>query len=151
MLAATALPYSYAERQLAKDICQALGIPYLAPAPHENPACLSTWSVRELQDIYARNGGTVTARYVTRGGLSDGSTYDVIELLLTVDLGDLGPVVVVTDWDPADEAHGWKLPVVQARTAGRDCDVCGAPADASGCRVPVHRPGSPCTVDYRAI
>lgn len=109
---------SPAEYHLVKTVRDALGLP-----PHgtlradESPTCLSVWSVRELQDIYARNGGTVTARPVTRGGLSDGSTYNVTELVLTVDLGDLGPIVIVTDWDPTDEAHGWGLPVVQAVAA----------------------------------
>lgn len=142
---------SPAEYHLAKDIRAALGLPFRTPNADENPACLSMWSIRELQDIYARNGGTVVARPVTRGGLSDGSTYDVIEMVLTIDLGSLGVVAVVTDWDPADEAYGFALPVVQARQIGPECPVCAAPADASGHRIPAHRPGSPCTVDYRAI
>lgn len=33
----------------------------------------------------------------------------------------------------------------------RECPTCGAPADETGYRIPVHRPDSPCTVDYRAI
>lgn len=32
-----------------------------------------------------------------------------------------------------------------------ECPTCGAPADETGTRIPEHRPGSPCTVDYRAI
>jgi hypothetical protein len=142
---------SPAEYQLAKDIRAALGLPFRTPNADENAACLSVWSIRELQDVYARNGGTVTARPVTRGGLSDGSTYDVTELVLTIDLGGLGTVTVVTDWDPVDEAHGFALPVVQVRRIGPECPVCSAPADASGHRIPDHRPGSPCTADYRPI
>jgi hypothetical protein len=116
------------------------------------------WSLRELQDIYARNGGTVTGRPVTRGCLSDGSTYDVTELVLAIDLGHLGTAVVVTDWDPADEVYGFALPIVQALAVRDDderpaseCTTCGAPADKTGASRPEHRVGSPCTVDYRAI
>lgn len=35
--------------------------------------------------------------------------------------------------------------------AAVECPTCGAPADETGTRIPEHRPGSPCTVDYRAI
>lgn len=34
---------------------------------------------------------------------------------------------------------------------GDECPVCGAPADATGTSIPEHRPGSPCTVDYRPV
>jgi|GEM_PF-6317536 len=32
-----------------------------------------------------------------------------------------------------------------------ECPTCGAPADETSTRIPEHRPGSPCTVDYRAV
>lgn len=32
-----------------------------------------------------------------------------------------------------------------------ECPTCGAPADETGTRIPEHRPGSPCTVDYRPV
>lgn len=32
-----------------------------------------------------------------------------------------------------------------------ECPTCGAPADETGTRIPEHRPGSPCAVDYRAV
>jgi hypothetical protein len=69
-----------AETQLAAQIHRALGFRYIAPtlSPHESATCVTVWSCRELDDVYARVGGTVTARPVTRR-TSDGDHYDVIE------------------------------------------------------------------------
>lgn len=114
--AATSQTTTPDEDQLALQVRTALGFRYIPRAlgPEENPTCLTVWSVRELQDVYAHVGGTVTVRPVTR--LFDGGTYDVIEVVLSAELDGIGTVAVVTEWNPADEAHGFALPVIQAST-----------------------------------
>lgn len=103
-----------AETQLATAISRALGHNRTHTiAPDENAACLTLWSIRELQDAYDRIGGTVTARTVTRL-YSGGVTAPCIEIVLTADLDGIGPVALNTDWDPADEAYGLGLSVIQA-------------------------------------
>lgn len=58
---------------------------------------------------------------------------------------DLDQVAKWPDWlRDLVEQHRPAIP-------GRDCPTCGAPADETGTRIPEHRPGSPCTVDYRAV
>jgi hypothetical protein len=116
MLTATAPRITPDEAQLAKRVREALG-PYAPPAlgADENAACVTVWSVRELQDVYARVGGTVAARQVVRR--FEDAAYTVIELLLVAELDGIGTVAVNTDWDPADEPHGFTLPVVQAAAA----------------------------------
>lgn len=39
----------------------------------------------------------------------------------------------------------------QTADGQRECPTCGASADKTGIRIPEHRPGSPCTVDYRPL
>lgn len=104
-----------AETALSEQVRRALGFRYIARdlAPDENATCVSVWSIRELQDVYAHiGGGTTTARPVTRR-FSDG-TFDAIEVTLAADLPDIGNVSVVTDWCPAHELHGFDLPVIRA-------------------------------------
>jgi hypothetical protein len=58
----------------------------------------------------------------------------------------------VTDWHLKQVRPD--LPIrgeEEAEEPGRECPTCGAPADEAGVSIPEHRPGSPCTVDYRAI
>jgi hypothetical protein len=101
---------------LAAKVRTALGLPHFpAPRPEydETDARVLVWSIRELEDVYARTGGTVTARereYTLYGDI----TYPAIEVTVTVDLEGLGPVQVFTDWEPAAEVHGLGLSVVQA-------------------------------------
>lgn len=99
---------------LATQVRTALGRPNaLVTEPGESDTRVSVWSVRELEDLFARFGGTVTASPAVRL-LSDGSTFGVIEVTATFDLASLGPVQVFTDWVPADEAYALRLPVIQA-------------------------------------
>lgn len=99
---------------IAAQVRAALGRPNaLVTEPGESDTRVSVWSVRELEDLFARFGGTVTASPAVRL-LSDGTTFEVIEVATSFDLPDLGPVEVFTDWVPADEAYALHLPVIQA-------------------------------------
>lgn len=107
-----------AEAALVSTVRNALGLPgYGPPRPEagETPTRVSMWSVRELQDVYARVGGTVTIRQVERP-YSCG-TFTTHEITVTVTLPDVGEVQVFTDWDP--EEGCLDLPVIQALTAPR--------------------------------
>lgn len=94
----------------------ALGLRHLhAPRPElgETSTRLCVWSVRELDAIHGHASGTVTARQVERT-ITDGSPYTVIEVTVTVDVPNVGPVEVFTDWEPAAELYGLALPVIRA-------------------------------------
>lgn len=104
---------------LAAKVCAALGLHHSwKPCPEfgETATRFCVWSVRELQDVYARVGGTVTAQQVERT-LSDGDRYTITEVTVTVDIPDVGSVQVFTDWDPADEGYGYDLPVIRTAAA----------------------------------
>jgi hypothetical protein len=102
---------------LAARVRTALGLPATYPAPRlefdETETRVSVWDVRQLNDVFAHVGGTVAAAQV-ECTLSDDTTYTVIRVTVTVDLAGVGAVEVFTDWDPADEAHGFALPVIVA-------------------------------------
>lgn len=103
-----------ARAALASAVRTALGMPAFAPRMEvgETETRISVWSVRELQDVFARVGGTVTARQVERP-FSCG-TFATTEVAITVDLPGLGEVEVFTDWDPADEQYATSLSVIRA-------------------------------------
>lgn len=105
--------------RLADKVRAALGRYVTAtvrPDEGETPIRRLVWSVRELDEIFARVGGVVAIQSVERTG-SD-SVYTVMEVTITMTLpGIAWPVQVFTDWDPADELHGIALPVIQAVTA----------------------------------
>lgn len=104
-----------ASERLAAKVRTALGLAGF-PAPvaeaGETERRVCVWSVRELQDVFARVGGTVTARSVERT-VSDGTTFTAREVTVTVTLPGVGEVQVFTDWDPADEGYGFALPVIR--------------------------------------
>ena len=103
-------------RERAAKVGKALGFRYgWKPRPDfdETVTRVCVWSVRELDTMFARVGGTVTAQQVERT-LSDGDTYTVTEVTITVDLPGIGTIEVFTDWDPADEGYGYDLPVIRA-------------------------------------
>ncbi|MCR8574704.1 hypothetical protein [Streptomyces sp. Isolate_219] len=105
---------------LSAHLRDALGMRHLpAPRPEigETDTRRCVWSVRELDDVYAHAGGTVTARQVERT-IPDGSPYAVIEVTVTVTVPNVGTVEVFTDWGPAEEPHGLALPVIRALSAG---------------------------------
>ncbi|MFI5525008.1 hypothetical protein [Streptomyces platensis] len=96
-------------------ISATLGLPTWNPRPElgETTTRIVVWSLRELDLIHTRTGGTVTARQIERAS-SDGSPCAVIEVTVTVDVPGVGPVEVVTDWEPAAEVYGLALPVICA-------------------------------------
>ncbi|QXE39645.1 hypothetical protein KQY30_24845 [Streptomyces sp. GMY02] len=59
------------------------------------------WSIRELDHLFQTHGGTVTVT---------AATATTVTLTLTAPNGR----VVSTDWDPAAELHGLRLPVYRA-------------------------------------
>ncbi|MCM8552298.1 hypothetical protein [Streptomyces sp. STCH 565 A] len=75
------------------------------PRPHtgETPTRVNAWDQHELNDFYERLGGTATSRQTDDGTL---------EITLTVQVPDVGPVQIVTDWDAP--AGGHDLPLMQA-------------------------------------
>jgi hypothetical protein len=102
------------------------------------------WSQLELNDLYERVGGAVTSRPVVRTA-SDGSTWTDEEITVTVDVPGVGPVEATTDWceDLAKYGARHELPLTRTLPALPECPYCGAPADASGCRIPQHDPRCP--------
>lgn len=102
-----------AER-LAAKVREALGLPgYGAPIEEagETARRVSMWSQDELNAVYERVGGTVTARTVQRT-CSTGLTWSVTEITVTVDLPGIGTVEAFTDW--CEEYGGRDLPVMRA-------------------------------------
>jgi hypothetical protein len=76
----------------------------------ETATSLTMWSQHELNTVYERVGGTVTTRIVERT-CSTGSTWKATEITLTVEVDDIGPVTISTDWD--EESGGRDLPLMQ--------------------------------------
>lgn len=103
-------------KRLADRVRKALGRYITAdvrPDEGETPVRRMVWSVRELDDVFSRAGGAVSVRQVERT-FSDG-TYTAMEVTVTVTLpGIAWPVQVFTDWNPAEEPHGFALPVIGA-------------------------------------
>jgi len=103
-------------QRLADRVRKALGryVTAVRPDEGETPVRRLVWSIRELDELYTRHGGTVKVRQVERT-VSDGGVYAVMEVTVTVTLpGIAWPVEIVTDWDPADEGYGFGLPVIRA-------------------------------------
>lgn len=107
------------KQAIAAQVRRALGFRF-SGAPKldldETATRVSVWCVRTLNDVFARVGGTVTARQAERT-LSDGSTYMVTEVTLTTALPEVGEVQAFTDWEPAEEPHGFGLPLIAAINA----------------------------------
>ncbi|CAL9367313.1 hypothetical protein [Streptomyces sp. enrichment culture] len=96
-----------AQAQMTDRVRAYLGYsPSWAPRTHlgETVTRLTAWDQHELNALYERVGGTVTSRQVTEG--------DTLEITLTVQVPDVGPVEIVTDWDAP--AGGHDLPLMRA-------------------------------------
>lgn len=103
-----------AEGERIAKVNRALGFSaHSMPQPHlgETATSLTMWSQHELNTLYERVGGTVTARIVERT-CSTGSTWQATEITVTVYVDGVGPVTVSTDWD--EESGGRDLPLMQA-------------------------------------
>lgn len=102
-----------AEAELSTRVRDALGLRgYGQPRTEEGETArrVLLWSQDELNAVYERVGGTVTARTVRRTG-SD-TTWDATEITVTVDLPGIGTVEAFTDW--YEEYGGRDLPLMQA-------------------------------------
>lgn len=102
--------------KFSKLVRDALGLPgYPMPDTDggETTNKVSLWSVRELNAVYERVGGTVTAREVSRNN-GCGEWYTETELKIEVNLPGVGWVYAFTGWDPAEETYSLTLPVVLA-------------------------------------
>lgn len=105
--------FAAAEREQVAKVVRALGIRAdWKPNKHlgDTPTHITMWTQAELNDVYERTGGTVTAREVQRISGS-GSTWAATEITLTVDVPGVGYVELVTDWD--EPTGGRDLPVMQ--------------------------------------
>lgn len=106
-------------KQLADRVRTALGRYITAevrPDDGETPIRRLVWSVRELDDVFSRVGGAVTVRQVER--IDQDGEYAVMEVTVTMTLpGVAWPVEAFTDWNPAEEGHGFALGVVRALNA----------------------------------
>lgn len=110
------------ERELAAKVGKALGFrsgwqprAYLG----ETATYLLVWSQMELNDLFLRVGGTVTARQVERSTSDGSATWTATEITLTVVVPGVGPVELATDIED-DPEHGYRtdVPVVAvARSA----------------------------------
>jgi hypothetical protein len=103
--------FAKAERELAAKVGQAIGLrPGWQPRGSlgETPTVIYQWTQRELNDVFERVGGTVTARKVERS--TSAGTWPATEITLTTEVPGVGPVRVVTDWD--EESGGHDLPVM---------------------------------------
>ncbi|MFB7589355.1 hypothetical protein [Streptomyces sp. NPDC056169] len=110
---ATLTSHPTARTLLATRVRRALGLRGSLTLQHdETPTRVTVWSLHELQDVYARVGGTVTLTQATRT-VSDGTEYTVIETTLTTQLPGLAIAEITTDWDPHTELDGYGLPVIR--------------------------------------
>ncbi|MET9150047.1 hypothetical protein ABZX82_02010 [Streptomyces griseoflavus] len=110
----TAILLAHAKLTLADRVRAALGMPgrRMIEAEGETARRVSMWSQHELNAVYERVGGTVTTRTVQRSTHDGESTWDAIEITVTVDLPGIGTVEIFTDWD--EETGGRDLPLMQA-------------------------------------
>ena len=101
------------DQDLSAKVRTALGMPRFGPARDDNESetRLCMWDQADLNTVYERVGGTVTARTVERSVLH-GSTWQATEITVTVDLPGIGHVEVFTDW--YEETGGRELPLMQA-------------------------------------
>ena len=102
----------------------------------ETATHLTTWSQMELNDLYERVGGTVSARQVERS-TSDGTTWTATEVTVTVHVEGVGPVEISTDIED-DPQHGYRtdVPVVAVaryQSAAAHCQHLAAQGDYEGC------------------
>lgn len=108
------------QRELAAKVGAALGFRG-GCQPREDLGETATrhivWSQVELNDVFERVGGTVTARRVERRTSDSSSTWTATELTLTVNLPDIGAVQVATDLEEESEVYPTDLPVVRAARA----------------------------------
>jgi hypothetical protein len=102
------------DEELARRVRDALGLRHWKPnADHgETETRLILWSQLELNDVYERVGGTVTTRTVQRTSCDGDSTWAATEITVTVEVPDVGPVTISTDW--YEEYGGRDLPLMQA-------------------------------------
>ncbi|OQQ13003.1 hypothetical protein B0675_40000 [Streptomyces sp. M41(2017)] len=109
------------QRELAAKVGKALGFRG-SYQPREDLGETATrhivWSQVELNAIFERVGGTVTARHVERSTSDGSSTWMAIELILTVNVQGVGPVQVTTDLEEESAVYPTDLPVVRAAMAG---------------------------------
>ncbi|WP_042174642.1 hypothetical protein [Streptomyces sp. NBRC 110035] len=110
----TAILLAHAQLTLAAQVRTALGMPgrHMREDEGETARRVSLWSQHELNALYERVGGTVTTRTVQRSTHGGESTWEALEITLTVDLPGIGTVEIFTDWD--EETGGYDLPVMQA-------------------------------------
>lgn len=107
-------------QRLADRVRTALGryiTTQVRPDDGETPVRRQVWSVRELDELYTRTGGAVTVRPVEQHS-PDGDAYTVMEVTVTMTLpGIAWPVEIFAQWEPAEEPHGFALPVIRALNA----------------------------------
>ncbi|MEZ7005608.1 hypothetical protein [Streptomyces sp. AD55] len=106
--------HAHAEADRVAKVNKALGFStHSIPSPFlgETATSLTMWSQHELNTVYERVGGAITTRTVQRTSHSGESTWDAIEITLTVQVPGVGPVKVSTDWD--EESGGHDLPLVR--------------------------------------
>jgi hypothetical protein len=70
------------------------------------------WSQVELNDVFERVGGSVTARQVERSTSGSDTPWVATELILTVDVPGVGPVQISTDLETESAVYPTDLPVV---------------------------------------
>lgn len=104
------------DRKAVAAIRRLLGTPLWEPRPElgETLTRRFLWSQRELNDVYERHGGTVTARPVPQPGTP--SAQPVMEITVTVPVDGTRPVEFVTEWDGdwARDSRPGELPLVRA-------------------------------------
>lgn len=108
------------QRELAAKVGEVFGFRSgWKPRPElgETATRLTAWSQVELNAIFERVGGTATSREVQRSTSDGSSTWMAIELILTVNLPDIGPVQVSTDLEEESAVYPTNLPVVEAALA----------------------------------
>ncbi|MGW2841920.1 hypothetical protein ACWCWD_29545 [Streptomyces sp. NPDC001493] len=101
-----------ATRELAAKVRHALGLRSARIIDGETATSVSVWSQQELNAIYERAGGVVTARTVQRTW--SGGTFPAVEITVTATLPGIGTVQIATDWD--EDSGGHNLPVMNAIT-----------------------------------
>ncbi|MEU7377651.1 hypothetical protein [Streptomyces albidoflavus] len=93
--------------RLIEQVRRSLGLPAgWAPRADlgETATSLQVWSPTELNDLYARTGGTVALQQVGR----------TVAVTLTTPGPGPDPVVVTTEWEPDTHPEHLRLPVLQA-------------------------------------
>ncbi|MGQ4343550.1 hypothetical protein [Streptomyces sp. SAS_275] len=108
------------QRELAAKVGKALGFrgSYQPRADlGETATRYIVWSQVELNAVFERVGGTVTARRVERSTSDGSSTWAATELTLTVNIPGVGPVQVITDLEEESAVYPTDLPVVRAAGA----------------------------------